>query len=69
MFPVYKLSRENTQLENMCDITFEKVQGCAKKVNRMSVYAEAAVQRVHWTIFYEKISQNSRKTSMPESLF
>ena len=53
----------------MCDITFEKVQGCAKKVNRMSVYAEAAVQRVHWTIFYEKISQNSQKTPMPESLF
>ena len=36
---VYKLSRENTQPENMCDIVFEKV-------NRTSFYAEAAVRRV-----------------------
>ena len=40
------LSRENTQPENMCDIAFEKVQGRAEKVNRTSVYAEAAVRRV-----------------------
>ena len=30
----------------MCDIVFEKVQGCAGKVNRTSVYAEAAFRRV-----------------------
>ena len=30
----------------MCDIAFEKVQGRAEKVNRTSVYAEAAVRRV-----------------------
>ena len=46
LFPVYKLSRENTQSENMCDIVFEKVLGRAGKVNRASVYVEAAVRRV-----------------------
>ena len=35
LFPVFKLSRENTQLENMCDIIFENVKG---------IYAEATVQ-------------------------
>ena len=25
----------------MCDIDFEKVKGCGRKVNRASVYAEA----------------------------
>ena len=29
----------------MCDIDFEKVKGCGRKVNRASVYAEAAVGR------------------------
>ena len=43
LFPFYKLSRENTQLENMYDIAFEKVQGRARKVNRTRTYAEAAV--------------------------
>ena len=27
LFPVYKLSRENTLPENMCDIVFEKMKG------------------------------------------
>ena len=35
MFPVFKLSRENTQPENVCDIILEKAKG---------VYAEATVQ-------------------------
>ena len=35
MFPVFKLSRENTQPENMCDIIFENTKG---------IYAEATVQ-------------------------
>ena len=30
----------------MCHIVFEKAQGCAGKVNRASVYAEVAAQRV-----------------------
>ena len=30
----------------MCDIVFEKVKGCGRKVNRTSVDAEAAVRRV-----------------------
>ena len=46
LFPVYKLSREKTLRENMCDIVFEKVKGRAGKVNRTSVSAEAAVRRV-----------------------
>ena len=45
LFQFYKLSRENTQPENMCDIVFEKAQGRAGKVNRTSVYGEAAVQK------------------------
>ena len=43
LFSVYKLSRENAQPENMCDIIFEKVKGRGGTVNRSSVYAEAAV--------------------------
>ena len=30
----------------MCDIVFEKAEGRSGTVNRMSVYAEAAVQKV-----------------------
>ena len=37
LFPVFRLSRENTQPENMYDIIFEKMEG---------IYAEATVQRV-----------------------
>ena len=36
LFPVFKLSRENTQPKNMCDIIFENTKG---------IYAEATVQR------------------------
>ena len=43
---VYKLSRENTQSKNMCNNIFEKAKRRAGKVNRTSVYAEAAVPRV-----------------------
>ena len=46
LFPVYKLSRENTQPENMCDIVFEKVKSRVGTVNRSKVYAEPAVRRV-----------------------
>ena len=46
LFPTYKLSRKNTQPEKMCDIVFEKAKGRGRKVNRASVYAEAAVRRV-----------------------
>ena len=34
LFPVFRLSRENSEPENMCDIIFEKTEG---------VYAEATV--------------------------
>ena len=41
---MYKLSRENTQPENMCDIVFEKAKVHGGTVNRTSDYAEAAVR-------------------------
>ena len=46
LFLVYKLSRENAQPENMCDIVFEKAEGRGGTVNKTSVYAEAAVRGV-----------------------
>ena len=46
LFQVYKLSQENTQPENICDIVFEKTKGRGGIVNRTSVYAEAAAERV-----------------------
>ena len=48
MFPVFKLSRENTQSENMCDIIFENI--------------EAVVQRCYSVLFLE-ISQNSQENA------
>ena len=68
-FPVYKLSRENTQAENMCDIVFEKIQDRAGKVNRTSAYADAAVRRVLSKRLYEKFPRIYKKSSVPESLF
>ena len=68
-FPVYKLSRENTLAENMCDIVFEKVQDRAGKVNRTSAYADAAVGRVLSKGLYEKFPRIYKKSSVPESLF
>ena len=47
LFPAYKLSRKNTQPEDMCCIVFEKTKGRRKTANRGSVYAEAAVRKVH----------------------
>ena len=44
--PNLQLSRKNTQPEKMCDIIFEKAKGRGSKVNRASVYAEAAVRSV-----------------------
>ena len=46
LLPVYKLSRENTQPENKCNNVFEKVRRSAGKINRTSVYEEAAVRMV-----------------------
>ena len=39
---LYKLSRENTKLENMCDNDFEKNKMWT--LNRTRVYVEAVVQ-------------------------
>ena len=43
---VYKLNRQNTQPENMCNDVFEKTKRRAGKVSRTNVYAEAAVRRI-----------------------
>ena len=45
----------------MCDIVFEKVQGCAGKVNRTSVYAEAAFRRVPIKGFMRYFSEFTKK--------
>ena len=68
LFPTYKLSRKNTQPEKMCDIVFEKAKGRGRKVNRASVYAEAAVRRVLLKSCYEKFRRIHKKTSVMESL-
>ena len=60
LFPVFKLSRENTQPENMCDIIFESTKG---------IYAEATV---HWVLTkscYEKFRRIHKKTSAGVSFF
>ena len=44
--PNLKIKPKKTQAEKMCDIVFEKAKGRGRKVNRASVYAEAAVRRV-----------------------
>ena len=44
--PVYELSQENTQPDNMWDIGFEKAESNGGTVNKTSIYAEAAIQRV-----------------------
>ena len=53
----------------MCDIAFEKTKGGGGIVNRTSVFAEAAVQRVLQRKCYEKFHRIHKKTSMSESLF
>ena len=51
----------------MCDIVFEKVQGRAEKVNRMSVYAEAASEEFFKKGFLRNFPEFTKKTSVPES--
>ena len=69
MFQVYKLTRENTQPKNMCDIFFEKAKGRGETVNRTSVYAQAAIERVLLKKSYEKFRRIHKKTSVPECCF
>ena len=45
LLAVYKLSRENTQPENMCDVVFDKAKGRGGTVNRKDGYAQAAIQQ------------------------
>ena len=55
LFAVYKLSRENTHPENICDIVFEKAEGSLPK---------GSFKKVLW-----KISQNSQKKHLCRNLF
>ena len=57
---VFKLSRENTQPANMCDIIFEKAE---------DVYAEATVERVFLKRCYEKFRRIQKKTCAGISFF
>ena len=61
LFLVYKLSRENTQPENICDIVFEKAQGRAGKVDKTSVYAEAALRRFFKNRFMRNFAEFAKK--------
>ena len=45
----------------MCDIFFEKAKGRGGTVNKTSVYAEEAIQRVLLKKSYEKFLQNSQE--------
>ena len=57
MFPAFKLSRENTLPENVCDIIFEKTKG---------VYAEATARRVLLKR-YEKFRRIHKKAYLGDS--
>ena len=69
MLPVYRLSRENTQPENMCDIVFEKIQSCGGKVNRTSVMQKKPSQGFFNKGFMRNFAEFTKKPSVPETLF
>ena len=50
----------------MCDTVFEKTKGRGRTVNRVSVYAEAAVRK---NKCYKKFRRIHKIHSLPESLF
>ena len=45
----------------MCDIVFEKAKDRGRKINRATVYAEAAVPRISLKMELWEILQNSQK--------
>ena len=53
----------------MCDIVFEKAKGRGWKINRASIYAEAAVRRVLQKRCYGEFCRIHKKTSVMEYLF
>ena len=53
----------------MCDIFFEKAKGRGGTVNKTSVYAEEAIQRVLLKKSYEKFCRIHKKTSVPGCCF
>ena len=57
LFPAYKLNRQNTQPENVCDIIFEKAKCHESTVNRASVYVKSTVGRVPWKRCFEKFTR------------
>ena len=68
LFPVYKLSRENAQPENMCGIVFEKAKGGGGKVHRTSVYAQTAVARVQTKGVMRNFAESTKK-HLSQNLF
>ena len=69
LFQVYKLSQENTQPENICDIVFEKIKGRGGIVNRTSAYAEGLLPKVSLKMVLGEISQNSQEIYAGISFF
>ena len=69
MFPVDKLSRENTQPENMCDIVFETTKGRGGTVNRTSVKSKSSRPKGSLKKYSNKFCRIHKKTPVPESLF
>ena len=69
MFPVYKLSRKNTQPENLCDIVFEKAKGRDGTVNRASVKGRSSRPKGSFKKYSNKFRRIHKKTPVPESLF
>ena len=45
LLAVYRLSRENAQPENMCDVVFDRAKGRGGTLNRNDGYAQAAIQQ------------------------
>ena len=53
----------------MCDIVFEKAEGRRWKVNRTSVYVEAAVRSILKKGDMRNFEEFTKKISVPESIF
>ena len=53
MFPVFKLSRENTQPENMCDIIFENTRGIFKATVQLSIVLVMKGELASETVNYD----------------
>ena len=69
LFPGCKLSRENAQQENTCDIDFEKAQGCGGEVNKTSIMQKQPSEVFFKKGFMRNLAEFTKKASVPETLF